>query len=101
MRTLLIVAGLFFSLCAAFIIYFAASDSGHEYDLNLVLPIDTRQMPKAVAPPPVISHEADTSFTSAVPSGRAEAGPLTRIPERPPVQFGERPGAASEGRGGE
>ena len=52
MKALLIVAGLFFSIFGAVIAYFAASDPGHEYDLKFVLPIDARQMPKPVAPPP-------------------------------------------------
>ncbi|MBI4723748.1 MAG: hypothetical protein HY765_01615 [Rhodomicrobium sp.] len=98
MRTLLIAAGLFFSICGAAIIYFAASDPGREYDLKLVLPIDTRQMPKPIEPPQVISREAETQPSGSVTDGRAEAGSMPPMPERPPVSFGGRPGAASESR---
>ncbi len=97
MRTLLIVAGLFFSICGAFIAYFATSDPGHEYDLKLVLPIDTRQMPRLAETPQVMSRngETDTSTVAAV-DGRAEAGSPLPLPDRPRVQFEDRPGAASE-----
>jgi len=98
-RTLLVVAGLFFSVCAASLLYFATSGPGHEYDLKFVLPIDARQMPQAASPPAVVSHadEAEPNDTAA-PEGRAEAGNAPAIPDRAPVQFGDRPGAASEAR---
>jgi len=95
MKALLIVAGLFFSIFGGVVAYFATSDPGHEYDLKFVLPIDARQMPKPVAPPPVQSWTAGDD-SAAVPDGRAEAGKAPAMPERPPVAFGERPGAASE-----
>ncbi len=94
MKTLLIVAGLFFSIFGAVIAYFAASDPGHEYDMKFVLPIDARQMP--VAPPPVQSSAADGEESAPAPDGRAEAGKAQAMPDRPPVEFGDRPGAASE-----
>jgi hypothetical protein len=94
MRTLLIAAGLFFSIFGGAIAYFAAFGDRHEYDLKLVLPIDTRQMPKPVAPPEIVSQEAGASGT--VTDGRADSGPLPQAPDRPLVQFGNRSGAASE-----
>jgi hypothetical protein len=96
MKALLIVAGLFFSIFGAVIAYFAVSDPGHEYDLNFVLPIDTRQMPQPVAPPNVQSWSAGAEETVPTPDGRAEAGKAPSIPDRAPVEFGVRPGAASE-----
>ena len=96
MKSLLIVAGLFFLIFGAVIAYFAASDPGHEYDLKFVLPIDTRQMPKPVAPPAVQSWSAGEEASAPMPDGRAEAGKMPAIPDRPPVEFGERLGAASE-----
>ena len=96
MKALLIVAGLFFSIFGAVIAYFAASDPGHEYDLKFVLPIDARQMPKPSAPPAVQSGNAGAEESAPAPDGRAEAGQTPALPERPPVEFGERPGAASE-----
>jgi hypothetical protein len=96
MKTLLIVAGLFFSVCGALVIYFATSDPGHEYDLKLVLPIDARQMPRPVSPPAVVSRTSEAQASGGPVAGRAEAGNAPPIPERPPVQFGDRPGAASE-----
>ncbi len=96
MRTLLIAAGLFFSICGAALIYFAASDSGHDYDLKLVLPIDTREMPKPVAPPEVVSQAGDAGAATVVTDGRAESGPLPSMPDRPPVRFEEQSGTASE-----
>ena len=56
MRALLIAAGLFFSIFGGGLIYFALSGTGHEYDLKLVLPIDTRKMPKPVALPEIVSQ---------------------------------------------
>ncbi len=96
MKTLLIVAGLFFSIFGAVIAYFAASDPGHEYDLKFVLPIDTRQMPKPIASPTVQSWNAGAEEPALTPDGRAETGKARPMPDRPPVEFGERPGAASE-----
>jgi len=95
MKALLIVAGLFFSIFGAVVAYFAASDPGHEYDLKFVLPIDTRQMPKPVALPAVQSWGAGED-SPAASDGRAEAGKTQAMPDRPPVEFGERAGAASE-----
>jgi hypothetical protein len=101
MKTLLIVAGLFFSISGAFVAYFATSDAGHEYDLNLVLPIDTREMPKPIVPPEVVSRAENEAAKDQGIDGRAEAGRVAPMPERPPVQFGNRPGAASEGNASE
>ena len=53
------------------------------------------QMPNPVAPPAVQSRTDDEGATPA-PDGRAEAGRALTMPDRPPVDFGERPGAASE-----
>jgi hypothetical protein len=96
MKSLLIVAGLFFSIFGAVIAFFAASDPGHEYDLKFVLPIDARQMPKPVAPPAVQSWITGEEGPAPTPEGRAEAGKTPPMPDRAPVEFGERPGAASE-----
>ena len=95
-KALLIVAGLFFSIFGAVIAYFAASDPGQEYELKFVLPIDVRQMPKPVSPPSVQSWSAGEEESAAAPDGRAEAGKAPAMPDRPPVEFGERSGAASE-----
>ncbi len=95
MKALLIVAGLFFSIFGAVIAYFASSDPGHEYDLKFVLPVDARQMPRPIAPPSVQSWTSGEEIVPA-PDGRAEAGKTPPIPDRAPVEFGERPGAASE-----
>jgi hypothetical protein len=94
MRMLLIAAGLFFSIFGGVVAYFAAFGDQHEYDLKLVLPVDTRQMPKPAAPPEIVSQEPGAS--GAVTDGRAESAPLPPAPGRPPVQFGNRSGAASE-----
>jgi hypothetical protein len=96
MKALLIVAGLFFSIFAAVIAYYAASDPGSEYDLKFVLPIDARQMPKPLEPPAVQSWAAGEMESAPAPDGRAEAGKTPPLPERPPVQFEGGPGAASE-----
>ena len=96
MKALLISAGLFFSTAGAVIAYFAASDPGHEYDLKFVLPIDARQMPKPVEPPSIQSWSLGEAESGSVSDGRAEAGKALPLPQRPPVQFGEQPGAASE-----
>jgi hypothetical protein len=96
MRTLLIVAGLFFSIFGGVVLYFAAFGDEHEYDLKLVLPIDTRQMPSPAAMPEIASQEG---ASGTVTEGRAESGPQPRAPERPLVQFGNRSGAASEAAG--
>ena len=94
MRALLIAAGLFFSIFGGVIAYFAAFGDQHEYDLKLVLPIDTRQMPKPAALPEIVSQEP--GVPGAGTDGRAESGPLPQTPDRPLVQFGNRSGAASE-----
>jgi hypothetical protein len=96
MRTLLIAAGLFFSIFGGVIAYFAVFGNQHEYDLKLVLPIDTRQIPKPAALPEIVSSEAQAQNT--VTDGRADAAPL-RLPDRPLVQFGNHSGAASEAAG--
>ena len=95
MRALLIAAGVFFSICGGFLVYAALSGAGHEYDLKLVLPVDTRQMP-APASIPEVAPQADAGASDTVTQGRAEAAGLPPMPDRPPVQFGSRDGAASE-----
>jgi hypothetical protein len=97
MRTLLIVAFLFFFVFGGVIAYFAVLGDEHEYDLKLVLPIDTRQMPKSTAAPEIVSQEAEVP--GAVTDGRADSGPPPQAPDRPLVQFGNRAGAASEAAG--
>ena len=72
MRTLLIAAGLFFSIFGGVTLYFAASGDQHEYDLKLVLPIDTRQMPKPVALPEITSQEAGASGAGADGRGTSQ-----------------------------
>ena len=94
MRALLIAAGLFFTIFGGGLVYFAMSGTGHEYDLKLVLPIDPRQMPKPVSLP-VISQAENPEQSGSV-SGRAESGTPPPMLDRPPVTFGDRPGAASE-----
>ncbi len=101
MRALLITAGFFFSICAALIVYFAVSDPGQEYDLKLVLPIDTRQMPKPAAPPAVVSHDMNAASDEHAADGRAEANAQPPFPARPPVFLGDRPNTASEAKGAE
>ncbi len=95
MKALLITAGLFFSAYAGGLAYFAFTSTGHEYDLKLALPIDTRKMPKIGPIPQIVSHEPDDSANPVI-DGRAEA----RIPPRPAggalVRFPDRDGAASE-----
>ena len=59
MRALLIAAGLFFSVCGGASDLLCVSGSGHEYDLKLVLPIDTRKMPKPGATPEIVSQIPD------------------------------------------
>ncbi len=98
MKTLLIVAGLFFAIFGAVIAFFGTSDPGHEYDLKLVLPVDTRQMPKTIEVPAVQSWSTGEAESAPATDGRAEAGKAPPIPDRPPVHFGERPGSASEAR---
>jgi len=94
MKTLLVAAGLFFFLFGGIVLYFAAFGDQHEYDLKLVLPIDTRQMPKPAGQPEIVSLQA--AAPGAVTDGRADSSPLPPAPDRPPVQFGNRTGAASE-----
>ena len=93
MKALLIAAGLFFAIFGGGLIYFAFSGTGHEYDLKLVLPIDTRKMPRLGSPPEITSQVPDGSAT--VVDGRAEAG-TAPLPPSPPVRFPDREGAASE-----
>ncbi len=96
MKTLLIVAGLFFTACAAGGVYFALSDPGNEYDLKFVLPIDARQMPETIAAPAVIA-QTEQGEPAVVPAeGRADEGPSLAVPEHPPLSFRDGPGAASE-----
>ncbi|ADP72456.1 protein translocase subunit SecG [Rhodomicrobium vannielii ATCC 17100] len=96
MKTLLIVAGLFFTLFGGAIAWFASSDPGHEYDLSLVIPIDTRHMPRAVNLPKVESTSSAEVDSPPAVDGRAEAGNAPVFPERPPVQLNYATGAASE-----
>ena len=95
MRALLIAAGLFCAVFGGLVLFFAASDAGHEYDLKLVVPIDTRQMPQPITPPEVVSQAGDATIQS-VTDGRATAGTPPSRPDRRPVQFRRRPGSASE-----
>ena len=99
MRSLLIIAGVFLTACAGLAIYFANSDPGHEYDLKLVLPIDTRQMPKAVVPPPV-TPTVKSVEPSAKPltENRAEAEPKSSLTTSPPFEFEDRQGLPSQPR---
>src|SRR3974390_1449729 len=96
MKALLIAVGCFFFIFGGALIYFAASGAGHEYELKLALPIDARQMPKPLPFPEVVSHAGDAGAPAAVTDGRAEAGTLPPMAERPPVRLGGRSGAASE-----
>lgn len=93
MKALLIAAVLFFSVFGG-LIYFAISGTGHEYELKLVLPIDTRKMPKLGPPPEIVSQVPDDSLNPIV-DGHAQAGNLTSSPSRP-VRFPDREGTASE-----
>jgi hypothetical protein len=93
-KALLITAGLFFSVYAGGLAYFAFTGTGHEYDLKFILPIDTRKIPKIGPIPQIVSHEPDESANPII-DGHAEAG----IPPRPagaPVRFPDRDGVASE-----
>ena len=94
MKALLIAAVLFFSVFGAGLIYFSISGTGHEYDLKLVLPIDTRKMPKLGPPPEIVSQVPDDSANRVV-DGRAEAGTPPPSTNRP-VRFPDREGTASE-----
>ncbi len=96
MKALLIVAGLFFSIFGAVLVYFAASDPGHEYDLKFVLPIDARQMPKPFVAPALKSWSTGEEDSPPAQDGRAETGKVPPASDRAPVEFGERTGAASE-----
>lgn len=96
MKALLIVAGLFFLLFGAIGAYYAASDPGDDYEFKYVLPIDARQMPKLM-PAPAVQSSTGQQNDAPLPDGRAEAGKTPALPDRPPVDFGDRPGAASEG----
>jgi hypothetical protein len=95
MKALLIIAGLFFALFGGVFAYYAVSDPSHEYDLKFVMPIDARQMPKPIAPPAIQSWTTGEAETAPA-EGRVEAGAAPALPDRPPVQFGVAPGAASE-----
>jgi hypothetical protein len=77
MKALLIVAGLFFSIFGGVVAYYAASDPGHEYDFNFVLPIDARQMPKPFIPPSISYGEVEQT----PPDGRAEAAEMRGLPQ--------------------
>jgi len=101
MRLLLTCVGLFIFLSAGFIVYVATSNEGSEYDLKLVLPIDTRQMPK-LAPIPEVASQGIPPGGEKVPTeARAEAGSPPRLPYRAPVRFDASPGSASEARAGD
>ena len=94
MKALLIAAGLFFSIFASGLAYFALTATGHEYDLKFVLPIDTRKMPKPGPLPEIVSQIPD-ELANPIVDGRAAAG----TPPRPlgaPVHFPDRDGVASE-----
>lgn len=96
MRALLIAAGLFFTIFGGGLAYFALSGTGHEYDLKLVLPVDTNQMPKPASIPAVVEVQ-DPDAPAGPASGHAEAGTTPPPPvERPLVTFPSRPGSASE-----
>lgn len=94
MRALLIAAGLFFTIFGGGLAYFAFSGSGHEYDVRLVLPIDTHEMPTPLPIPPVASQDPDAPAGPA--GGRVEAGTPPPAPQRPPVSFPAGPGSAAE-----
>jgi hypothetical protein len=94
MKALLIAAGLFFSIFAGGLTFFALSGTGHEYDLKFVLPIDTRKMPKTGAPPEIVSQIPDDSANPII-DGRAEGG-IAPKRARAPVRFPDREGVASE-----
>lgn len=99
MKALLIVAGLFFSICGGLVAYFATSDPGHEYDLKLVLPIDSRQMPKPALPPAVVPTVKGTeSAEQPVTENRAEAGSQAGLTASPPFQFEDRQGIPGQPR---
>src|SRR5271166_5368900 len=94
MRALLITAGLFFSLFGGVLIYFAATGAGHEYDLKLVVPIDTRQMPEPDPAAEIVSQDRGAAAPDTASQGRAEAGPLAPAPGRAAFKFRDRSGAA-------
>lgn len=94
MRALVIAAVLFFTVFGGGLIYFAMSGTGHEYELKLVLPIDTRKMPKLGPLPEIVSREPDDS-ANPITDGRAQAGNLPPSTSRP-VRFPDRDGTASE-----
>ncbi len=75
MKALLIVAGLFFSIFGGVVAYYAASDPGHEYDFNFVLPIDARQMPKPFIPPSISYGEVEQTPPGWARRGRRNARP--------------------------
>ncbi len=79
MKALIVTATLFFGLAASAAVYFAVSDGGATYDMKLVLPVDTRQMP-AVAPPPQVEGAANAEPAPVV-AGRAETPEELREPE--------------------
>jgi len=96
MRALVIAAGLFFTIFGVGLAYFALSGTGHEYDLKLVLPIDTHQMPRPIPVPPVVSQVQDSDLPAGAAGGRAEAGPDAPVAHERIVVFPARPGSASE-----
>jgi hypothetical protein len=98
MRALLIIAVVFFSASGALIAFFASSDEGHEYDLKLVLPIDTRQMPKAVLPPPVTPTVKSEEPPSEPPieENRAEAGSQPDLTKTPLFRFDDTQSAPNQ-----
>jgi hypothetical protein len=94
MKALLIAVGLFFLISGAGLAYFSLTGTGHEYDLKLALPIDTRKMPK-IGPLPEIVSQVPDSRANRIVDGRAEAG-TAPVPPGLPVQFPDRDGIASE-----
>jgi hypothetical protein len=99
MKALLIVSGVFVSICGALVIYFATSSPGHEYDLKFVLPIDTRQMPK-LDPASRASAEIQGAEPagSAPVGGQAEAPADIPMPGSGPFKFEEKADSPSEAR---
>jgi len=98
-RSLFIVAGLFFAIFGGLIAYFATSDPGNEYDLTFVLPVDARQMPATVLPPPVApAVQSEGNPPAENPATRADAGQPISTDNRTPFRFEDRQPAATEMR---